>query len=75
MRSLWRVMAAQWLGGAGSEVLTGDSALLDLLVPEQTVPAFCVMRDKQAHAPAVTAARAPEAVERKDVEHPERRRS
>jgi hypothetical protein len=25
MRSLWRVLALQWLGGEGSEALTGDS--------------------------------------------------
>ena len=30
MRSLWRVLALQWLGGDGSEALTGDSTVLDL---------------------------------------------
>lgn len=32
MRSLWRMIASRWLGGQGSEALTGDSALLDLLM-------------------------------------------
>jgi len=31
MRSLWRMIASRWLGGHGSEALTGDSAVLDLL--------------------------------------------
>jgi hypothetical protein len=31
MRSLWRMIALRWLGGQGSEALTDDSALLDLL--------------------------------------------
>jgi hypothetical protein len=31
MRSLWRELALQWLGGEGSEILTGASALLDVL--------------------------------------------
>src|SRR5271156_3857616 len=31
MRSLWRMIATRWLGGQGSEALTGDSAVLDLL--------------------------------------------
>ncbi len=31
VRSLWRMIAARWLGGQGSEVLTGDTGLLDLL--------------------------------------------
>ena len=29
MRSLWRMLALQWLGGDGSEALTGDSAILE----------------------------------------------
>ena len=29
MRSLWRILALQWLGGDGSEALTGDSAILE----------------------------------------------
>jgi hypothetical protein len=32
MRSLWRMIALRWLGGHGSEALTDDSALLDLLI-------------------------------------------
>jgi hypothetical protein len=31
MRSLWRNLALQWLGGEGSETLAGDSAFFDLL--------------------------------------------
>ena len=31
MRSLWRRLALRWLGGEGSEALTGDTALLDTL--------------------------------------------
>jgi hypothetical protein len=33
MRSLWRMMAARWLGGHASHGLNGDAALLDLLMP------------------------------------------
>jgi hypothetical protein len=29
MRSLWRILALQWLGGDGSEALTADSAILE----------------------------------------------
>lgn len=29
MRSLWRIMALQWLGGRASEALTADSAILE----------------------------------------------
>ena len=29
MRSLWRILALQWLRGDGSEALTGDSAILE----------------------------------------------
>ena len=29
MRSLWRILALQWLGGDGSEALTGDSTILE----------------------------------------------
>lgn len=32
MRSLWRIIASRWLGGHGSEALTADSALLELLM-------------------------------------------
>ena len=47
MRSLWRILALQWLGGEGSEALTGDSALLDILMMrehERTIYAFDVRR-------------------------------
>jgi len=30
MRSLWRILALQWLGGGGSEALTGDSTILEM---------------------------------------------
>ena len=36
MRSLWRMIALRWLGGQGSEALTDDSALLDLLMIGQS---------------------------------------
>ncbi len=29
MRSLWRILALQWLRGDGSEALTADSAILE----------------------------------------------
>ena len=32
MRSLWRALALQWLGGEGSEALTGDSTVLESLM-------------------------------------------
>ena len=32
MRSLWRILALQWLGGDGSEALTGESAILEGLL-------------------------------------------
>lgn len=31
MRSLWRMIAARWLGGQASETLTGDAVLVELL--------------------------------------------
>lgn len=34
MRSLWRVLALQWLGGAGSEALEGESTVLELMFGE-----------------------------------------
>jgi hypothetical protein len=74
MRSLWRFMAAQWLGGAGSEVLTGDSALADLLLPEQTAPAFRVARSREPRLPAITAPPMPGAVARAESDHPAGRR-
>jgi hypothetical protein len=47
VRSLWRMIASRWLGGEASEALTGDSALLDLLMPAggtQVRPSFEVKR-------------------------------
>ena len=32
MRSLWRMLALRWLGGEGSEALTGDAAILEGLL-------------------------------------------
>jgi hypothetical protein len=32
MRSLWRMLALRWLGGKGSEALTGDSGILEGLL-------------------------------------------
>ena len=29
MRSLWRILALEWLGGDGTEALTGDSTILE----------------------------------------------
>ncbi|MGA7866924.1 MAG: hypothetical protein WCA23_23530 [Stellaceae bacterium] len=57
MRSLWRVLALQWLGGEGSEALTGDSAILEgLLEDARTTDAFDVRREPQVsrHAMMVT---------------------
>ena len=39
MRSLWRMIATRWLGGQGSEALTGDSAALDLLMTGESTKA------------------------------------
>ncbi|MGH7031121.1 MAG: hypothetical protein ACREE9_08470 [Stellaceae bacterium] len=50
MRSLWRMIASRWLGGQGSDGLTGDSALLDLLTiaePGRAAPAFQVRRQSE----------------------------
>jgi hypothetical protein len=46
MRSLWRMIALRWLGGQGSEALTDDSALLDLLTIGERAPpiGFAVRR-------------------------------
>jgi hypothetical protein len=47
MRSLWRMIASRWLGGQGSDALTGDSTLLDLLTRSegaQAKPGFLVRR-------------------------------
>jgi hypothetical protein len=49
MRSLWRMIAARWLGGQASDALTGDTALLDLLTPQDSdaPPAFLVRRQTE----------------------------
>src|SRR6516165_125286 len=47
MRSLWRMLALQWLGGEGSEALTDDSAVFDILMVgehENPTRAFHVQR-------------------------------
>ena len=47
MRSLWRILALQWLGGEGSEALTGDSTVLESLMfgeHARATPAFDVRR-------------------------------
>lgn len=47
MRSLWRMLALQWLGGEASEALTGDSTMLDMLLfgePARAAQAFDVQR-------------------------------
>jgi hypothetical protein len=48
MRSLWRTLALRWLGGDGSDALTGDLAILEGLLlagkRPQTGP-FDVRRD------------------------------
>ena len=35
MRSLWRRLALQWLGGKGSGALTEESAVLDMMFAER----------------------------------------
>lgn len=57
MRSMWRILALQWLGGDGSEALTGDSAILEgLLEDARPMGAFDVRREPQVsrHAMIVT---------------------
>jgi len=44
MRSLWRILALQWLRGDGSEALTADSAILEGL----PYPADVRCRDDRA---------------------------
>ncbi len=60
MRSLWRMIASRWLGGQGSEALTGDSALLDLLTLAErphTPPAFRVSRQSEVSRQAIMSRR------------------
>jgi hypothetical protein len=70
MRSLWRFMALQWLGGEGSQALSGDSALIDLLLPEQTAPCFRVVRNPQPHTFATPASPAPDPAEKEEIDYP-----
>lgn len=48
MRSLWRILAMQWLGGNGSEGLAEESTVLESLIsgePPQPSLAFSVRRE------------------------------
>ena len=38
MRSLWRRLALRWLGGDGSEALSGDASALDMLLSGEIPP-------------------------------------
>ncbi len=65
MRSLWRNLALQWLGGEGSETLAGDSAFFDLLSlreHEERIQAIEVRREPAVshHAMAPILAGPPE---------------
>jgi hypothetical protein len=58
MRSLWRNLALQWLGGKGSEALTGDSAILEGLLyggDRRPMGAFDVRREPQVSRQAMMA--------------------
>ena len=57
MRSLWRHLALQWLGGEGTETLTGDSGFFDLLSlreHDQRVQAIAVRREPAVSHRAMT---------------------
>jgi hypothetical protein len=48
MRSLWRALALQWLGGEGSEALAGSSTVRDMLFcnePARAMQVFDVRRE------------------------------
>jgi hypothetical protein len=50
MRSLWRTLASQWLGGDASEGPAAESAVLESLISGdllQPTPAFSVLRDQE----------------------------
>ena len=53
MRSLWREMAARWLGGPGADAVTGDAVLLDVLPVRdgRADPAFLVRREPDTPHP------------------------
>ena len=54
MRSLWRILAQQWLGGDVSEALTGESAILEGLLGERLpMAAFDVRREPQVSRQAM----------------------
>ena len=54
MRSLWRILAQQWLGGDVSEALTGESAILEGLLGERRqMAAFDVRREPQVSRQAM----------------------
>jgi hypothetical protein len=56
MRSLWRILALQWLGGEGSEALTGDSTILEGLLHgrhAQPIDSFDVRREPQVSRQAI----------------------
>ena len=58
MRSIWRVLALQWLGGDGSEALTGDSPMLEGLLrgrEEWRMRTFDVRREPQVSHRAIMA--------------------
>jgi hypothetical protein len=58
MRSLWRILALQWLGGDGSEALSGDSAILEGLLyggDARPMRAFDVRREPQVSHQAMMA--------------------
>jgi hypothetical protein len=64
MRSMWRDLARQWLGGEGSEALAGDSSFLDRfpIALEAAAPAFRVSRvDGVSHTAMLRAAAQPAA--------------
>jgi hypothetical protein len=62
MRSLWRDLAVQWLGGEGSAALDDESALLDrfAIMAQTTAPAFRTSRiDGVSHQALLRAAPPP----------------
>jgi hypothetical protein len=70
MRSLWRILAVQWLGGDGSEALTEDSAVLEGLLWGELAPpmrAFDVRREPQVSRQAMMV---PDPERRSDTEIP-----
>ncbi len=69
MRSLWRMIAARWLGGQATDALTGDAALLDLLTPvdANAPPPFVVRRHAEVSHRAMMSQQDPAAPERETV--------